>query len=126
MNLSFKPQFKDKILNGTKIHTIREDKHKRWKEGNKIHFVTGARTKQRNVFFEGTCTCVDSVWISGISKIIIMNDTRRLNEDEIKEFAKNDGFDDVQDFWKWFSGKGEDYVLIHWTKRYTDDIYLPF
>lgn len=45
MILSFKEQFIPKILDGTKIHTIREDKKNRWEAGKKIHFATGVRTK---------------------------------------------------------------------------------
>jgi hypothetical protein len=127
MDLGFKTQFKDKILNGTKIHTIREDKHERWKEGKKIHFITGMRTKKRDVFLEGTCTNVDDIWISGKSKIVIINGVKRLKEDEIETLAKNDGFGNVEGFWDWFGDKkGEDYRLIHWTDRHTDNIYLPF
>lgn len=125
MDLGFKPQFKDKILNGTKIHTIREDVHKRWKPGRKIAFVTGARTKERNVFFEATCTSVDDITIYPTTKEVLIY-SRKLTTSEIKTFATNDGFDNVQDFWKWFEGKGGDYRLIHWTDRDTDDIYLPF
>lgn len=126
MDLGFKPQFKDKILNGTKIHTIREDKHKRWKTGRKITFATGVRTKNRNVFLEGECTYVDRIAIFPHQKKVWMY-SKPLNNDEIEILSKNDGFDNVEDFWKWFEAKGaNDYRLIHWTNRHTDDIYLPF
>jgi len=48
MILGFKTKFTDKILNGSKIHTIRKDSKNRWKVGNTIHFANGIRTKNNN------------------------------------------------------------------------------
>ena len=61
MILGFKKQFPPMILVGTKIHTIREDKHDRWKAGNKIHFATGIRTKNYNQFYSGVCKSVQAI-----------------------------------------------------------------
>ena len=61
MILGFKPQFKNPILAGTKIHTIREDRHNRWKAGNTIHFATGVRTKNYNQFDIGLCYAVQPI-----------------------------------------------------------------
>lgn len=58
MILSFKKQFSEPILKGTKIHTIREDKPNRWKPGNKIHFANGVRTQNYNCFKESVCISV--------------------------------------------------------------------
>ena len=55
MILSFKPQFVPKILDGTKKHTIRADKHNRWHNKMTIHFATGVRTPQYEKFDEKTC-----------------------------------------------------------------------
>ena len=44
MILSFKPQFKQKILDGAKIHTIRKDEANRWHIGRIIHFATAIAT----------------------------------------------------------------------------------
>lgn len=57
MILGFKKQFVPKIKFGTKIHTIREDKHNRWKVGNKMHMAIGVRTKKYKQFC-GTLTCI--------------------------------------------------------------------
>lgn len=48
MILSFKKQFLDPIITGSKIHTIRADKPNRWKPGNKIHFATGEKLWSEN------------------------------------------------------------------------------
>ena len=105
--------FEEKIKKGIKLHTIRWDEKGRWKEGNKIHFSTGARTRNYNCFKEGKCTGTQTVeikdrdvWVDGL----------KMTWDEIEDLAINDGFDDITDFWAWFdqyspfSGK-----LIHWT-----------
>ena len=135
MILGFKKQFVDKILNGTKIHTIREDRNNRWKTGNKIHFATGIRTRNYNQFYQGTCKLVQDIEIihtTGYTQIFIDGnsyfDVFHHGFDNIyeytqllKEFAINDGFDTVESFFEWFDQdfKGK---LIHWT----DFEYLPF
>ena len=109
--------FQEKVLSGEKIHTVRWDAKNRWRPGMKIHFATGVRTNNYNCFKEGVCTAVQSIEIKERDVYI---DGVRLNWDELEEFAKNDGFDDLEGFWAWFdsyspfTGK-----IIHWTnKRY--------
>lgn len=117
MILSFKRQFKQKILNGTKIHTIRLDPHNRWNPGMKIHFATGVRTKNYEQFMEGKCKSVqyiDIEWYDNKNRIFISINQRPLNQNEIAKLIKSDGFDSFEQFQKWFnsdfSGK-----IIHWT-----------
>ena len=105
--------FEEKIINGTKIHSVRWDDHDRWKSGCKIHFCTGVRTSKYNCFHEGVCKNTQKITID--SGRIIVEGTY-LSDEEVKQFAKNDGFDSVDDFWWWFDqyspfiGK-----IIHWT-----------
>lgn len=110
-----KTDFENKIKNGIKIHTIREDSNNRWTKSRPIQFATGSRTPQYNCFGEGVCTGVQSIMI--MDRSVFVAGTRI---DNIEEFAHNDGFDSVDDFWGWFDvytpfvGK-----IIHWTdKRY--------
>lgn len=63
MVIGFKEQFVYKILNGTKIHTIREDKHDRWRPGMTMHMATGVRTKNYKQFHEDNCTSVQEISI---------------------------------------------------------------
>jgi len=111
MILSFKPQFVEPILNGSKIHTIREDKGKRWTIGKKIHFATGVRTKNYNCFKEGECIGLQKIIIS---PAYIEVSGRILNYKEIKRLAINDGFNSVKDFLEWFDGHFTG-IIIHWT-----------
>lgn len=127
MILSFKSQFVDKIKSGEKIHTIREDKPNRWKKGNKIHFATGVRTKNYNQFFEGECKSVQKIEITHKgNKIFVEIEGRpphvwiHFRNDKyihpgIEKLAKNDGFNNIEDFFKWFDKdfKGK---IIHWTE----------
>lgn len=126
MNLGFKQQFVPKIIEGTKIHTIREDHSDRWGKGATIHFATGIRTKNYKCFKQSECVSTQQIHIQWVRhesdrSMDIMNveiDGRMLNWKEIKELAINDGFDNVEGFMEWFkenfNGK-----LIHWTeKRY--------
>jgi hypothetical protein len=115
MILGFKQQFVLPIAHGTKIHTIREDKHDRWKPGKKIHMATGVRTKRCNKFRQTICTGVQTINILYIDNImhVLIND-KLLDEREVYQLALNDGFYSLEEFRKWFhsdfSGK-----IIHWT-----------
>lgn len=118
MLLGFKERFKEPILKGTKIHTIREDKHHRWQAGKLIHFAIGVRTKKYNQFYEKLCTGTRHIEIDPVEKkvFIIVNGTEQkyFNSDGIETLAKNDGFKNVNEFWAWFNkpfvGK-----IIYWT-----------
>lgn len=119
-----------------KLHTIRHDESERWKPGMDIHFVINSRTKDRFQFAPVVkCKSVQTIEIMDSSHLPRVNgivlefphgveifylayevkiDGRFLNEHEIRELAKNDGFESVEDFFKYFNKdfKGR---LIHWT-----------
>lgn len=113
-----------------KLHTIREDKKDRWKPGVMIDFFINAR--QKNMFrFAPRIPVVstqkinitwltkymvfvtidnkpigDAIWDRGF--ICMSCDTR------LRELAKNDGFESVEDFFGYFN---KDFTgkIIHWT-----------
>lgn len=130
MVIGFNSQFKDKILSGIKIHTIRDDVNDRWNKGRTMQMATVVRTKNYNCFKEDVCTGYQRMFLfPEIREIEIYTDygwVRLLPEDH-KQFAKNDGFDSVDSFWEWFlkdaNGKHRlDKKLIHWTKfRYYEN-----
>lgn len=107
-----------------KIHTIREDKHNRWKVGMKIHFYVGSNTK--NAFqFAPVVECkgvqnIEIIHTDWQTKIGVFEcfsvsvDERILSFEEIDALAKNDGFKSIPDFLSWFNKdfKGR---IIHWT-----------
>lgn len=119
MVLGFKDQFVDKILDGSKIHTIREDRHDRWHAGNQIQFATGVRTKKYNCFKEGVCASIQNIeirykYMSGLFKRIVLIDGQVITHGQLLDLAENDGFEKIDDFFKWFD---KDFTgkVIHWT-----------
>lgn len=111
-----------------KIHTIREDKHDRWRAGMKIHMAIGNRTPNR-FQFAPTLVCMGVQEIVITEKIMTVYDCIKLNDGRvftiqvdgkhlpmhrITDLAINDGFDSVDQFFQWFN---EDFEgkLIGWT-----------
>ena len=111
MILTFsKQQFVDRIISGVKIHTIREDKTDRWKEGTKIHFWKG---NPRNVklkpypFGESICTKVVDIRID-LWRDSVYADDHFLN---LKELAVNDGFNNWVEMKSWFRQQGFEFFF---------------
>lgn len=130
MILSFNKKFKPLILEGRKVHTIREDKRSRWKELVPIHFATGARTKEYEQFHEAVCVSVQDIELKytdmrGAVEIYIdgrhfgtwhrFMPQNSVNPEGILQLAVHDGFEGVKEFLNWFKRnfKGK---IIHWTE----------
>lgn len=119
MILGFKTRFKQPILDGTKIHTIRADKPNRWHAGRKIQMVTGVRTKQFECFKEAQCVSVQKIQITNEEYCVsVLIDGKRIYFDTLEQLAINDGFagyNPAADFLEFF-GKGIfTGKIIHWT-----------
>ena len=125
MILGFKKQFPDKIMAGTKKHTIREDVPNRWQSLMKIHMGTGVRTKHYKCFKEAVCTGVQKIKIThghgqvfvSIDDVFFYNSTERTGsvmDLKMLELAMNDGFNSVEEFFDWFRFDFEG-KIIHWT-----------
>lgn len=108
------PETQDK----TKIHTLRKDKGNRWSKGTKIHFSLWNRTPRQICFGVLPCTGTQRVVVVPEAKEITLIDPSEKfgmrQIEDIEQFAKNDGFDSVEDFWEYFD-KPEAYTIIHWT-----------
>lgn len=124
MLLGFKPQFREKILNGTKLHTIREDAGKRWKPGMIIHAAVGVRTKHFECFSIMGCTAVQDIEFiaDAFGDLTVFIDSSCLSRAEVEVLARNDGFDTLEEFEEWFKREMKrtgtsvlKYRLIHWT-----------
>ncbi|HOG36775.1 MAG TPA: ASCH domain-containing protein [Paludibacteraceae bacterium] len=126
MILTFsRDEFVEKIKNGTKTHTIREDKGNRWKVGKTIHFWRGnPRNVKNNPYQFGTGKVADYAFIEiypKINEVIIsyISDTNGVffmilnTPSELNILAESDGFEDWEDmktfFREDFKGK-----LIFW------------
>lgn len=116
MILQFQPQFVQPILDGTKIHTFRLDTNDRWKEGMKIHFATGVRTKQYRCFKEGICTGVQECTVFVYNKGILID----YLPQSTTLFAHNDGFNDADELFRFLREVHGKSILtgkiIHWTE----------
>ena len=127
MVLSFRPQFVPKILDGTKIHTIRENAGNRWKKGNLINMATGVRTPYYNEFSKRVCCGTQKLFIKWnthfdfntgekIKDFEIYIDNKQLSRAGRIELMNNDGFDSYTDFINFFP---ENFTgtIIHWTNK---------
>lgn len=101
-----------------KLHTIREDAHDRWKAGNDIHFVINNRTPERFQFAPVVkCISTQSIKIKHTAAgIFVIVDNKILNHSETETLAINDGFETLEDFFKYFN-KSFSGKIIHWTDK---------
>jgi len=113
--------FKEKILEGIKIHTIREDKPNRWKPGMSIQMCyRGKNYSVLDEFNKGLphlqrCIGIQDIEINTTGKhAIIRIDGRQIGLAEHLLLAKNDGFEDVHEFYRWFKMVEFKGKLIHW------------
>lgn len=127
-----KEQFVDPILAQTKIHTLRKERKVQPKIGERLYMYTGLRTKHCfKILDTHTLKSIQHVRVMCTRKkhnkttgkpglyIEIFVDHRRLDIDEIKVFAKNDGFEDAAAFAHFWLGKkdraGAVMQLFNWT-----------
>jgi len=119
-------RFVELIQSGSKIHTIRTDRTRRWKPGRSIQHWRG---NPRNVrespyqFATGECRSVQHITITRTDRSIlgfrVRVDNRILSPVEIIRLAENDGLT-VELLGSWFlpAGVSEfDGVIIHFTDR---------
>jgi hypothetical protein len=108
--------YKNELL--PKIHSIRKDPHDLWKPGRKIHMVIFNRTKNRFQFAPVLeCKSVQRIEIKYgyfSKRVYVDRDQFELRYDELHELIRNDGFNSVDDFFRFFN---KDFVgkIIHWT-----------
>lgn len=117
MLLTFsKTQFEHLIKQGIKQHTIREDKHNRWRVGSLCHFWMG---NPRNInaankphsFGTGVISKISSIAIyPGFNLVLI--DGRKLSPSEIENLAYRDGFESWADMKTFFCADFHGKVLF--------------
>jgi hypothetical protein len=111
-----------------KKHTIRAPRKKRQiRVGDNLHLTIFNRSSSRLQFTPTLkCTHIDEIairWdiIPGQSTVVVLVNGRRLNAQEVRELAINDGFESTRDFFQWFNQDFSGYI-IHWTKN-ADRLY---
>jgi len=114
-----------------KRHTIRTGQ--RWKAGDWLHMATGVRTAKYQQFNKGVyelakCRATQRFDLTYRNRdVVALYIDKKLkyckNRDHVFEvtpgwmdqFAKNDGFNDAEHFFKWFTGSVRNGQVIHWT-----------
>ena len=93
--------------------TIRDDPNNRWKPGRKIHFATGARTKNYECFAEGECKEVAPIlfYIYESSAFAVYLNGSLLSPSNLDRLATDDGFDDAADFVQFHLGNSTNFEL---------------
>ena len=107
--------FKDKILAGSKAHTIRDRKSPPC-VGENLYLWWKPRTKEKDFLGVTVCTQVDVISIDSRNKTVLIEGYQLVNA-EIEALAKSDGFDNAIDFWGFFSESLTGY-LIHWNPTF--------
>lgn len=112
-----------------KVHTIRADEKNRWRKGRLIHFKQWYNTPYRSMLNQFApkvvvrlCQCIEIDYTSlpECEKPIIVIDGKHFYnpllaiDNGLETLAQNDGFDSIDDFFKYFNTdfKGK---IIHWT-----------
>lgn len=119
--INFMKQFAPLILDGSKIHTLRDKA--RCKPGDALQLYYGQRTRQCQLLKKVVCTAVvqaqmlsDCHWLIG--------DTEIVSDIPLHRFAVADGFSSYQKMFDWFvDHKGPQWsgFLIAWGEA----PYLP-
>jgi hypothetical protein len=134
MLIGFKKQFAPRILDGSKIFTIRNERKVPPKIGETIHMYSGLRTKYSELISKEhkyTGSQLVRIYIDSQSKDLMKinisiadNDGskyRYLKEAEQVSFAKHDGFRSIREFGEYWLKENKVKTLIaykviyHWT-----------
>jgi hypothetical protein len=102
-------------IENRKLHTIRADKNKQWKAGNKIEFTINHQTENEFQFAEAECISVQKIEISyKYDEPYISIDEVSLTALQKRILALNDGFESLEAFFAYFDTDFEG-KIIHWT-----------
>ena len=110
MNINYKKELEKALVNGTKLHTIRQ---KPIAVGTMINHIVYPYHKERRCVLSNFCTSTQMITIDPSLKMVEI-DGKRLSDINIERVAKNDGFDSVDDFWSFFNELYQG-MIIHWT-----------
>ena len=98
--ISFKPEFRDKILDSSKIQTIRQRRKNPIKEGDILLLYINQRSKGNEFLGKAICKSVGEIKIDwqGISIKGYF-----CNKEHAQWIAKLDGFKNLSDMQDWFA-----------------------
>jgi uncharacterized protein YqfB (UPF0267 family) len=101
---SFKAQFAEPILAGTKGGTIRADRRRHARPGEELQLYTAMRTKQCRLVARKECLAVVSIMLDFRRRIFTLDDASFVGMEpaELDALARFDGFasfDEMASFW---------------------------
>lgn len=100
---SFKEQFAESILLGTKGGTIRADRRRHARPGEELQLYTGMRTQHCRLIMRSTCQDVERITLFFGGEPAIALGARAIYYDKVDHFARFDGFADwpaMERFWR--------------------------
>ena len=98
---NFQRQFVDKVRSGVKEQTIRRRRKNPTKAGDLLYLYTGMRTKQCELIGKYLCVGVRRVQINMRPPQVWVNGLR-LADEYLAKFVTWDGFDNAEEFFKFF------------------------
>lgn len=98
--LSFNARFAHLVISNKKVHTIRAERKRPIREGDRLYLYTGMRTANCEHLRNAVCTKVQDIWIHLHRAVVI--DSKALLAHEIFELAARDGFVDPEEFFDFF------------------------
>ncbi|MEL7039239.1 MAG: hypothetical protein AAFO04_27050 [Cyanobacteria bacterium J06592_8] len=111
--------FKEQLLSQKKTQTIRQRRKHPIQVGDLLQIYWKQRSPtESQKLFNAKCTAKDSIVIQSSSRQIVINESQ-LSEQEAIVLATADGFDNLDDFFKFFGdryGDSFDGDLIHFQK----------
>jgi hypothetical protein len=118
--INFMPQFESLILDGSKVHTLRDNP--RAQVGDTLQLYTGQRTKKCRLIKTVKCTAVVPVRFG--APMLWSIGGRDLDGYEIERFAKGDGFPCNDDMDHWFQ-TNKPMPWFGWLIAWAPTPYLP-
>lgn len=112
---NFKPQFVGAVERGEKTQTIRRmGKRRHAGPGDVLQLYTGMRTKNCRLLMAALCRNTWAIEIYPDGRVYL--DGGRLDDEQVKELAQNDGFGDIPEFLGFFCPGDDPFegVLIMW------------
>ena len=102
---SFKAQFAEPIEQRHKCQTIRADRKRHARPGERVQLYVGMRTRQcRKIIPDPVCTEIQSVviWVSRHHIMRIMVEGKDLTALNMEGFAQDDGFASLEEMHKFW------------------------
>lgn len=117
---NFKRQFVPKILDGSKIHTIRRRRKNPTKDGDILYLYTGMRTKQCELIMQTKCSAILPIEV--VRGYGVTLDGNLLSDEDTIKLALADGFEDVFKFFDFFDQYPYEVVskeleIIYWRPK---------